>query len=646
MLTNLKIGSRLTVGFAVVICVFMAAMSVVLYFQKETLQAAQQIQRESLPFALTADEMVLDVTQVQQFLQDAAATHNRESFGEADKYAQDFKKQVAKFRAMFESEQDAEALKKLAEIDKNFDAFYELGKQMTEIYITKGIEAGNVLMEDFDERSTALGEVLGELRQVQVDEANAMANSIVEGSTHSRNALLFGGAIGLLLGGLISYWVTSTIVKPVSQLQTAIEDIEAKGDFSQRVRIKSGDEIGAMAKSFNALLDAQQKAITEVSAVVGQMAEGEFSGRVHADLKGDLLRMKNSVNESADGIQTTMRDLNHVMLALYNGQFDVQSSSKGKGEFKQALDQASLAMNALQSMLGEIGHVMQSVSQSNLTVRVEGNGRGELATLKENLNTSLYALAGTMKAIHLNTRQVASAASEFTTAIGQIADGAQNQKHAMRQVLAALTQTTSAVMDVARNTAEASVKSRAAIELVKSGQSKMDIMIEVVNNIAANSGKINKITEVIEGIANKTNLLSLNAAIEAARAGEHGKGFSVVAEEVGKLASSSAESTQQITLLVQEAAAEAARAVATVQQVADDMRNIEASANATDGMLERISAAMEQQSAAVEEINANVGSLDRIADNNASASDEISATVIELSRVADATRSEVEKFKI
>jgi methyl-accepting chemotaxis protein len=646
VLTNLKIGSRLTTGFAIVICVFLAAMSVVLYFQKETLQAAQQIQRESLPFALTADEMVLDVTQVQQFLQDAAATHNRDSFGEADKYAQDFKKNSAKFRAMFEKEQDTEALKKLAEIDQNFDAFYELGKKMTEIYISKGIEAGNLLMPDFDKRSSALGEVLGELRQVQVDEANAMANTIVQGSMHSQNALLLGGVIGLLLGGLISYWVTTTIVSPVTQLQTAIEDIESKGDFSQRVRIKSGDEIGAMANSFNALLDAQQKAISEVSSVVGQMAEGNFSGRVNADLKGDLQRMKMAVNDSADVIQTTMGGLNKVMLALYNGQFDVQSNAQGKGEFKQALDQATLAMSAMQSMLGEIGEVMRGVSQSNLTLRVEGEGRGELALLKENLNTSLYALAGTMKAIHLNTRQVATAANEFTTAIGQISDGAQNQKHAMRQVLAALTQTTSAVMDVARNTAEASTKSRAAIALVKSGQSKMDIMIEVVNNIAANSQKINKITEVIESIANKTNLLSLNAAIEAARAGEHGKGFSVVAEEVGKLASSSAESTQQITLLVQEAATEAARAVETVKQVADDMRNIEASANATDGMLERISAAMEQQSAAVEEINANVGSLDKIADNNASASDEITATVIELSRVADATRSEVEKFRI
>ena len=211
---------------------------------------------------------------------------------------------------------------------------------------------------------------------------------------------------------------------------------------------------------------------------------------------------------------------------------------------------------------------------------------------------------------------------------------------------AALRQSTTAVLDVTRNTEEASAKSRIAMDLVQDGQQKMGAMIEVVNSIAANSQKINKITEMIEGIANKTNLLSLNAAIEAARAGEHGKGFSVVAEEVGKLAANSAESTQEISQLVQQAVDEATRAVATVKQVAEDMRRIQASAHDTDGMLQRISATMEQQSAAVEEINANMGNLNQIAENNANASEEITATVIELSRLADATRNEVNQFAV
>ncbi len=396
------------------------------------------------------------------------------------------------------------------------------------------------------------------------------------------------------------------------------------------------------------MLEAQQKAIGEVSTVVTAIADGDFSGRVQADLKGDLLTMKQAVNASADSIQTTMDGINQVMHSLYNGQFNTSNtrSAEVKGAFRQAMEQALQAMQALQSMLGDVGRVMNGVAQGNLTMRVQSEGRGELETLRHNLNRSLDALSKAMKVINQNTHQVATAANEFSGAIGQISDGAQNQRHAMNQVAAALRQTTTAVMDVTRNTEEASAKSRIAMDLVQDGQQKMGAMIEVVNNIAANSQKINKITEVIEGIANKTNLLSLNAAIEAARAGEHGKGFSVVAEEVGKLAANSAESTQEITLLVQQAVDEATRAVATVKQVAEDMLRIKASAHDTDGMLQRIAATMEQQSAAVEEINANMGNLNQIAENNANASEEITATVIELSRLADATRNEVTQFAV
>ena len=563
----------------------------------------------------------------------------------ADEGTKDLLALLTKVEAFVRTEEEK---KQFAGLRKDVDAFLN---SKTELM---------ALMDDGDYKPAAKllldKEVRGHINridsavQAMVDawnkESAALAVEVTESIDVAIKEILLICAVSLLLMIVLSQVLKRQILGPVNALQSSIEKIEASGDLGLRVPVLAQDEIGQTAKAFNQLMLAMQSSVNQVNVVVQALSDGDFSQKVNAPLRGDLGAMKDAVNLSVDSIQATMGSLNSVMQALYNGQFDVRSDAEVKGEFKQAIDLAMQAMASLQSMLGEIGQVMNGVAQGNLTLRVQAQGRGELAVLRDNLNKSLGALGGTMKAIHLNTRQVAAAANEFTTAIGQISDGAQGQKHAMGQVSAAVNQTASAVVDVSRNTAEASSKSRAAMELVKSGQSKMATMVDVVNNIALNSEKINKITEVIEAIANKTNLLSLNAAIEAARAGEHGKGFSVVAEEVGKLASSSAESTQQITQLVHQAATEAARAVDTVRQVADDMARIEISANATDGMLQRISAAMEQQSAAVEEINANISSLDKIADNNASASEEITVTVMELSQLAEATRNEVDKFRI
>ena len=266
--------------------------------------------------------------------------------------------------------------------------------------------------------------------------------------------------------------------------------------------------------------------------------------------------------------------------------------------------------------------------------------------LKYNINQSLQTLREAMRAINGNARQVAAASEQTSHAVGQISDVAQNQTHAISQVATAVRQTVTTVSEVSRNTELASQKSRQSFLAVRSSMAKMEDMVALVNNIASNSEKINKITEVIEGIANKTNLLSLNAAIEAARAGEHGKGFAVVADEVGKLAVNSAQSSQEIALLVKQAVDEANQAVTSVFQVSQEMGNIERGTQETDDMLQRIAVALEEQSAAVEQINANLTNVDQIAQSNASASEEITATVIELAKIADNTRRQVDQFKL
>jgi methyl-accepting chemotaxis protein len=395
----------------------------------------------------------------------------------------------------------------------------------------------------------------------------------------------------------------------------------------------------AMQQSLNTIL-------TDVATVMTSVARGQLGARVIAEARGDLVAVKDGINRSLDDQQAFLKDLAIVINGLAQGKLDQRVSVEAMGELATLKRNINISLEAQQAVFDEISEVLDRTARGQLDTRVSVEASGDLGILKNNVNRALDSLGVSLKAIRENTHQVAAASSEASTAISQIADGAQSQTMAIGQVTTAVQQTASSVSDVSRNTELASAQSQKAFELVRRGMQRMEDMVTIVSSIAANSEKINKITEVIEKIANKTNLLSLNAAIEAARAGEHGKGFAVVADEVGKLAVNSAESSQEIAQLVQKAVQEAQRAVESVREVSQDMISIERGSRETDEMLQRIAASIEQQSAALEEINANLRNVDQIAGSNATASEEITATVMELARLADGTRQEVQRFKL
>lgn len=128
MHSKLKIGTRLTFGFGLVISVFLVALSVILSYQSQTLASARQIKNENLPFVLIAERMMLDVSQVGQFLTDVAVSHHTEGFDEADKNAQDFHDNAEKFKTMFRNENDTVTLKKMAALQSQFSDFHALGR--------------------------------------------------------------------------------------------------------------------------------------------------------------------------------------------------------------------------------------------------------------------------------------------------------------------------------------------------------------------------------------------------------------------------------------------------------------------------------------------------------------------------------------
>ena len=473
---------------------------------------------------------------------------------------------------------------------------------------------------------------------------NAGGITLLPGQVHLTVIAIHAGYVVFEAAVLI---FMATILKREALESALVAELSSQiseGDFSSRGPSVNGAEFPLLHK-VSLMQTSLQSALKDIIGVMTAVAQGHLDRRVTVEARGDLGALKENINQSIHIQQAVFQDITHVMQGVAQGDFAMRVTAEAKGELDTLKQNINQSMSAQQTVFQDIRQVMQGLAQGNLQRRVSAQALGDLNELKDNINQSLDALHAAMTTIHQNARQVAAASGEASNAIGQISDGARHQTDAISQVSIAVRQTVTSVTEVSENTEVASQKSRQSFTLVRGSMVKMDEMVKVVNNIAANSEKINKITEVIEKIANKTNLLSLNAAIEAARAGEHGKGFAVVADEVGKLALNSAESSQEIAALVRQAVEEANSAVKAVMDVSQDMSGIERETQATDQMLQRIASALVQQSSAVEQINVNLNNLDQIARSNAAASEEIAATVVELSKIADATRREVQRFE-
>jgi methyl-accepting chemotaxis protein len=154
---------------------------------------------------------------------------------------------------------------------------------------------------------------------------------------------------------------------------------------------------------------------------------------------------------------------------------------------------------------------------------------------------------------------------------------------------------------------------------------------ESISSIGQRSDEIGKIVKVIEGIADQTNLLALNAAIEAARAGEAGKGFAVVADEVRRLAERSVTATQEIGAVIETVQKDTKRAVTLIEHV---LAGIVESISKTSGLVAEAATAADEQAADAREVLATVGKMSALARQIASSISENATGAQEISAAA------------
>ncbi len=366
-----------------------------------------------------------------------------------------------------------------------------------------------------------------------------------------------------------------------------------------------------------------------------------------------------------------------------------------KGDFHQNLPQEMAGLNrhlyeAIAETLGNLRSFISRVTQSCNQVT---NYSGELSAYAKTTNQATHQIALAIESVSsgntdqsYNVDQAVTQINELTAAIQAIVTGANEQMTAIEKTsgiiedmaigLAEVRQNAQLIAQSAEESAKAAKDGYQIAEDNASGMQEIKNTVyeasETISVLSQQSTKIEEILQVIQDIAEQTNMLALNAAIEAARAGEQGKGFAVVADEVRKLAERVSKSTKEISTLVaaiqnstenaigamQKSTGEVDKGVVLTGQVKESLARITAHFSDTvkqvhtisslsqnvaekssealgvayeiEGLTSKYLAATEQMTTCNNLVNTSIANIADIATNNAAAAEEVNASTQEL----------------